>query len=208
MGKKNYRGILVPEIGEDIHAGIVDMAKSLGVVTVANSVAEARSIVETAGTVTPANPMFFSIARNLYMHDGATFQPVNETEIFVDKNATNSELTLKDRYYSVLIRSSIGAAPYDRYVLAIAVGYGRVTAGRVNLSLEISGVDAVDARFDSGSDSAANATVVNAAVIPAGTTPSITMGFRGDTIGTSKVKTASNIRLNRLYVEAKPISMA
>lgn len=207
MGAKNYRGVYVPSAGEDILAGTTLLAQSLGVITRVASVAVARQVVAAnRETITSANPAYFDINGVLYVHDGAAFKPVNETETSVSVYNQNWAGTLKPTTFTGMSDANLGAQPYDRSYMAIAQAWGNATSGNPFLCIKVGGVQTAMAKLTVGD--VQSVTVVDAGVIPAGTQPDIRVGiYAGSSGGDSKVSLTSDARLNRLIVTAQPITM-
>lgn len=208
LGKKNARGVLVPDMGEDVHAGIVAMADSLPVNTVVESAAEARGIVAEAGNVTAANPMFFAIKGNFYMHDGVSFRPVNE--ISRSETSYNGEDLVKVHSFEfwTMTSANLVAAPFDRSWMAVGMARGNNKKNTAFLAIRAQGTVQCLASFNTG-----YANISASGTIRAGEQPKIELGVFGSNASggvarDNEIQLDYDARMNRLTVLTFPISMA
>ncbi len=212
MGAKNFRGVYVPDIDEDIHEGITTLADGLGVVTRVSSIAAARTIVEAnREQITPAAPAYFDINGLVYVHDGSVFKPVNESESYSQSYTYNHTSQLSAGQFSGMVTSNISVKPYDRSFTVWGMAWGRSTLGSPFLALRINGLVTTLAPFQPGE--VESVTVMALGEIPAGTQPEITLGVYGGSSPSnpdykSTVQLVADARLSRLMVKADPISMA
>ncbi len=212
MGAKNFRGVYVPDIDEDIHQGITTLADGLGVVTRVTSIAAARTIVEAnKAKITPASPAYFDINGLIYVHDGTVFKPVNEAEISSQTYEYNRTASVTSGQFTGMIGTDLGVKPYDRSFTAIGMARGTVESGVPFLALRVDGEISSLAFFTA--EESQTITTIWAGTIEAGHQPDIWLGLYGGSHGggvstTSTVALANDARMNRLIVTTNPITMA
>lgn len=216
MSHTHYRGISIPDIGEDIPASLETMADTAGVITVASSVASARSMLTQAvaggATVSATRPIYFDIGGIIYRADGTQknsvyrLSPVNEVERYRfgrdDDNGVSRPATAGSE--RTVISATLDVKPYDRSVSLEALCYGAIT-GNVWLRIYPPGENYVSSKFTSGE--VQSQTVPARGVVKAGTSPEIKVVVVGGSGGGNI--TFGNSRDNTiLFVDAFPASMS
>lgn len=207
MANKNARGVLVPGVDEDIHAGLMNMADNLGVITQASSIASARAIASRTPGVSPSTPMYFDVDGVLWKHDGAVFTPASPVDSATDYYTRGWNSSLGASEYSGMATTSLPTRPYNRVFIATAQAWGHSPSGHVDLVLTTDGTATPGsmslARWSTGTDTE-SATVTLLGTIPAGQKPNIHMGIRGGSPAGGRLVLSADPRLQRLHVLAFP----
>jgi hypothetical protein len=187
MPTTHWKGVPVPDAGDDLLAAWTNALDAAGIVFPAQSVAAGREILskaEAAGHApTAAHPAYLDVGGILYRSDGAkngavwVLAPINEVQAVESRVQLTNTLALKDREYSGATQVDIGVRPYDRLVQVAFTVWGRVAAGDIDATILIMDRQ-FRARFPNDS-TGATVTVTGMVVVPAGRDPKIRAGFTG-----------------------------
>lgn len=209
MGAKNFRGVYVPDIDEDIHKGITALADGAGVITRVTSIAAARTIVTANNTkITPASPAYFDINGLVYVHDGSIFKPVNEVSMSETSYNGADLVKVRSGEFWTMTSANLGTAPYDRSWMAVGMARGTNKSNVGFLAIRAQSTIKCLASFHTG-----YANISASGTIRAGEQPNIELGVFGSTASggvarDNQVQLDYDARMNRLTVLTFPISMA
>ena len=216
MSHTHYRGISLPDVGENILSSLDTMADTAGVITVSSSVAAARAMLTQAiadgATVSATRPIYFDIGGIIYRADGTQknsvhrLSPVNEIERYRfgrnDDNGVSRPATAGSE--RTVISATLDVKPYDRSVSLEALCYGAIT-GNVWLRIYPPGENYVSSRFTSGDIQ--SQTVPARGVVKAGTSPEIKVVVVGGS-GGGNITFGNTGDNTVLFVDAFPASMS
>ena len=224
MGAVNKRGIWVPGTGDDLLAAWQTMAGRLGVFVPVASVAAARALLDEAQSAgigaSTSNPITFQIGSGaekvVYTANGTktngvwVLAPINEVAVADDTYMTAwsgyRDFTVASQAQSLMMKTSLAAAPMDRRVTAQVAAYGQKKAGAPLLRLKMHDGRLSFGRFDVDPDTATTPSL--SCVIPANEAPSIEVHLHGGTSsGNSTVYLSGDERMSALMVTAFPITM-
>lgn len=187
MPTTHWKGVPVPEAGDDLLSAWTNALDAAGIVFPAQSVAAGREILSKAEAAghppTAAHPAYLDVGGILYRSDGSKsgstwiLRPINEVQAAESRVQLTNTLALKDREYSGATQVDIGVRPYDRLVQVAFTVWGRVAAGDIDATILIMDRQ-FRARFPNDS-TGATVTVTGMVVVPAGKDPKIRAGFTG-----------------------------
>lgn len=216
MPTTHWKGIPIPEAGDDLLSAWTAAFDAAGVVFPAQSVAEAREILSRAEAIghppTTAHPAYLDVSGIIYRSDGSKngdrwiLRPVNEVQAVEASVPINNTLKLTNGQYSGAAQVDLGVRPYDRIVQISFTVWGRVTAGDIDATVHLLDRQ-YRARFPNDS-TGATVTVTGVRVVPAGQDPKIRAGFTGafGTGGTFSI--TGDSAYSTLFATALPRSMA
>mgnify|MGYP000088707294 CR=1 FL=1 len=187
MPANHWKGIPIPEAGDDLLSAWPNALDAAGVIFPAQSVAAAREILSKAEAIghppTPAHPAYVDVGGVLYRSDGAkngerwVLRPINEVQAVEASVVINNTLKLNNGQYSGAAQVDLGVRPYDRIVQISFTVWARVTAGDIDATVYL--LDRpYRARFPNDS-TGSTVTVTGVRVVPAGQDPKIRAGFTG-----------------------------
>ena len=216
MPANHWKGIPIPEAGDDLLSAWPNALDAAGVIFPAQSVAAGREILskaEAAGHApTAAHPAYLDVGGVLYRSDGSKngatwiLRPINEVQAVEASVPINNTVKLGNGQYSGAAQVDLGVRPYDRIVQVSFTVWGRVTAGDIDATVLL--LDRpYRARFPNDS-TGATVTVTGVRVVPAGQDPKIRAGFTGafGTGGTFSI--TGDSAYSTLFALANPRSMA
>ena len=216
MPTTHWKGIPVPEAGDDLLSAWPAALDAAGIIFPAQSVAAGREILskaEAAGHApTAAHPAYLDVGGVLYRSDGSKngatwiLRPINEVQAVEASVPINNTLKLGNGQYSGAAQVDLGVRPYDRIVQISFTVWARVTAGDIDATVYL--LDRpYRARFPNDS-TGASVTVTGVRVVPAGQDPKIRAGFTGayGTGGTLSV--SGDSAYSTLFALANARSMA
>ena len=174
MPTTHWKGVPVPEAGDDLLSAWPAALDAAGIIFPAQSVAAGREILsraEAAGHApTSAHPAYLDVGGVLYRSDGTkngavwVLRPINEVQAVESRVQLTNTLALKDREYSGATQVDIGVRPYDRLIQVSFTVWGRVASGDIDATVLL-----MDRQF--------RARFPND--VPAGRDPKIRAGFTG-----------------------------
>ena len=187
MPANHWKGIPIPEAGDDLLSAWPNALDAAGVIFPAQSVAAAREILSKAEAIghppTPAHPAYVDVGGVLYRSDGSkngerwVLRPINEVQAVEASVPINNTLKLSNGQYSGAAQVDLGVRPYDRIVQISFTVWARVTAGDIDATVFL--LDRpYRARFPNDS-TGSTVTVTGVRVVPAGQDPKIRAGFTG-----------------------------
>lgn len=216
MPTTHWKGVPLPEAGDDLLSAWSNAFDVAGIIFPAQSVAEAREILSKAEIIghppTTAHPAYLDVSGVLYRADGSknsdrwVLRPVNEIQAVEASVPINNTLKLANGQYSGAAQVDLGVRPYSRIVQISFTVWGRVTAGDIDATVYL--LDRpYRARFPNDS-TGATVTVTGVRVVPAGQDPKIRAGFTGafGTGGTFSI--TGDSAYSTLFATALPRSMA
>ena len=214
MPVNHWKGIPLPEAGDDLLSAWPRAFDAAGVIFPAQSVAEAREILaraEAAGhPPTAAHPVYVDVNGIIYRSNGAkaadrwALSPVNEAQVAEGSIGESHQWGLSAYQRADAATADLGVRPYDRIIHATFTAWGQVVSGVVDAHLTIGPRNFV-ARFPSSANGA-SVTVVGMAVVPAGQNPSVRAGFTGGGSG-GVFNFTSNQQYSGLIATATPKGM-
>jgi hypothetical protein len=212
----HWKGVPVPEAGDDLLSAWTNALDAAGIVFPAQSVAAGREILSKAEAAghppTAAHPAYLDVGGVLYRSDGSKngntwiLRPINEVQAVEASVPINNTLKLGNGQYSGAAQVDLGVRPYDRIVQVSFTVWGRVAAGDIDATVLL--LDRpYRARFPNDS-TGATVTVTGIRVVPAGQDPKIRCGFTGayGTGGTFSI--SGDSAYSTLFALAHPRSMA
>ena len=216
MPTTHWKGVPVPEAGDDLLSAWPAALDAAGIVFPAQSVAAGREILSKAEAAghppTAAHPAYLDVGGVLYRSDGSKngntwiLRPINEVQAVEASVPINNTLKLGNGQYSGAAQVDLGVRPYDRIVQISFTVWARVTAGDIDATVYL--LDRpYRARFPNDS-TGASVTVTGVRVVPAGQDPKIRAGFTGayGTGGTLSV--SGDSAYSTLFALANARSMA
>ena len=216
MPTTHWKGVPVPEAGDDLLSAWTNALDAAGIVFPAQSVAAGREILSKAEAAghppTAAHPAYLDVGGVLYRSDGSKngntwiLRPINEVQAVEASVPINNTLKLGNGQYSGAAQVDLGVRPYDRIVQVSFTVWGRVAAGDIDATVLL--LDRpYRARFPNDS-TGATVTVTGIRVVPAGQDPKIRCGFTGayGTGGTFSI--SGDSAYSTLFALAHPRSMA
>ena len=185
MPTTHWKGVPVPEAGDDLLSAWPAALDAAGIVFPAQSVAAGREILSKAEAAghppTAAHPAYLDVGGVLYRSDGSKngntwiLRPINEVQAVEASVPINNTLKLGNGQYSGAAQVDLGVRPYDRIVQVSFTVWGRVAAGDIDATVLL--LDRpYRARFPNDS-TGATVTVTGIRVVPAGQDPKIRCGF-------------------------------
>ena len=216
MPTTHWKGVPVPEAGDDLLSAWPAALDAAGIVFPAQSVAAGREILSKAEAAghppTAAHPAYLDVGGVLYRSDGSKngntwiLRPINEVQAVEASVPINNSLKLGNGQYSGAAQVDLGVRPSDRIVQVSFTVWGRVAAGDIDATVLL--LDRpYRARFPNDS-TGATVTVTGIRVVPAGQDPKIRCGFTGayGTGGTFSI--SGDSAYSTLFALAHPRSMA
>ena len=215
MPTNHWKGVPVPEAGDDLLSAWPSALDAAGIIFPAQSVAAGREILskaEAAGHApTAAHPAYLDVGGVLYRSDGSKngatwiLRPINEVQAAEASVVVANTLKLGNNQYSGAAQVDLGVRPYDRIVQVSFTVWGRVSAGDIDATVLL--LDRpYRARFPNDS-TGASVTVTGIRVVPAGQDKKIRCGFTGanGTGGTFSI--SGDSAYSTLFATALPRSM-
>ena len=216
MPTTHWKGVPVPEAGDDLLSAWPAALDAAGIIFPAQSVAAGREILskaEAAGHApTAAHPAYVDVGGVLYRSDGSKnggtwiLRPINENQVVEASVVVPNTLKLGNNQYSGSAKVDLGVRPYDRIVQISFTVWARVSAGDIDATVFL--LDRpYRARFPNDS-TGSTVTVTGVRVVPAGQDPNIRAGFTGayGTGGTLSI--SGDSAYSTLFAIAQPRSMA
>nr|DAY26434.1 MAG TPA: hypothetical protein [Caudoviricetes sp.] len=187
MPVNHWKGIPLPEAGDDLLSAWSKAFDVAGVIFPAQSVAEAREILSRAEAAghppTAAHPAYLDVSGVLYRADGSknsgrwVIHPANEVQAAEAGIGRSYRWQLSSNQTTDVATIDLGVRPYDRLIQASWTCFGIVHKGVVDIFVAIMDRYAY-ARFPLqtfGTTVTANVM----AIVPAGQAPRIRAGFTG-----------------------------
>lgn len=216
MSTQHWKGIPVPDAGDDLLDAWPAALDAAGLVFPAASVAAAREILARAESLgrapTAAHPAYIDVGGVLYRADGAksggrwVLRPVNETQTAEGRIAESHQWGLQSDQRVDTAVADLGVRPYDRLVQAVFTVWGQVVGGVVDAHLTIMNRNFVS-RFPAAAYGS-TVTVTGMAVVLAGQNPAVRAGFTGGHGVGGTFSFTSSSQYSGLVATATPRSMA
>lgn len=212
----NPKGVLVPDSGDDLLAGIDTSLSSAGTIQTYDSLAAFSAAVDAATKAgrgpTARYPWYADISGILYksVGDGA-YWAVNAPEHAMSPLKAwteNLEWTLTNGQARTVQELTLPTRPYPRLCLAMCSLWGRVTKGEADVSLDLAHRGTVKARFPTVSDG--NVATQGSVVVDAGSEAKFVAAVSG---GGGDAGSGGTVQVDRsqsstMTVVAWPVSMA
>lgn len=216
MPVNHWKGIPIPEAGDDLLSAWSNAFDVAGIIFPAQSVAEAREILsraEVAGRPpTAAHPAYLDVSGVLYRADGSknggrwVIHPVNEVQAAEAGIGRSYTWHLNSNQTTDVSTIDLGVRPYDRLVQVSWTCFGIVRDGVIDIYAGI--MDRITyARFPVETLGTTVTTNVMA-IVPAGQAPRIRGGFVGGQGIGGTFSFTDDKRYSGLIAVANPKGMA
>lgn len=222
MSSNYWKGVTIPDAGDDLLAAWPLFAQSAGIIQKADSIADMRTrlaAAEAAGyPPTVTSPAYFDMNGIIYRATGETgpngvynLKPVNEIE--KDEKTFNKDgvtITRTAGAYSSLVKSTIPVRPYDRVFLAWGMMDGAIVDSKVDaysLAVRIGKRDGNLGRWENNAEMQTMSSF-NMGIVAAGVDPDVDMAVKaGSNSNIASLRISDSNQTNKLMVIAFPVSM-
>lgn len=216
MPTNHWKGIPIPEAGDDLLSAWSKAFDVAGVIFPAQSVAQGREILSRAEAAghppTAAHPAYLDVSGVLYRADGSknggrwVITPVNEVQAAESGIGGSYKWHLNGDQTTDVSVVDLGVRPYDRLVQASWTCFGIVHKGVIDVYVSIMDRTAY-ARFPVQTFGTTVTTNVMA-IVPAGQAPRVRAGFVGGTGVGGDFSFTDDKRYSGLIATSTPKGMA
>lgn len=216
MPTNHWKGIPIPEAGDDLLSAWSKAFDVAGVIFPAQSVAQGREILSRAEAAghppTAAHPAYLDVSGVLYRADGSkngghwVITPVNEVQAAESGIGGSYKWHLNGNQTTDVSVVDLGVRPYDRLVQASWTCFGIVHKGVIDVYVSIMDRTAY-ARFPVQTFGTTVTTNVMA-IVPAGQAPRVRAGFVGGTGVGGDFSFTDDKRYSGLIATSTPKGMA
>ena len=215
MPVNHWKGIPLPEAGDDLLSAWSKAFDVAGVIFPAQSVAQGREILSRAEAAghppTAVHPAYLDVSGVLYRADGSknggrwVITPVNEVQAAESGIGGSYKWHLNGNQTTDVSVVDLGVRPYDRLVQASWTCFGIVHKGVIDVYVSIMDRTAY-ARFPVQTFGTTVTTNVMA-IVPAGQAPGVRAGFVGGTGVGGDFSFTDDKRYSGLIATATPKGM-